>query len=92
MTPREKLIQAIERSPDEVVGALLKLLQVLQPQWIQTVDQPERSKNSFDSERLYRENGVLVIETESLGEFDMNAFIEELREDHIQEQIREMGL
>ena len=32
MTPREELIQAIEQSPDELVRALLELLQVMQQQ------------------------------------------------------------
>lgn len=32
MTPKEELIQAIERSPDEVVWALLELLRVMQRQ------------------------------------------------------------
>jgi hypothetical protein len=31
MTPKEELIQAIERSPDELVRALLELLRVMQP-------------------------------------------------------------
>ncbi len=32
MTPKEKLIQAIEQSPDELVRALLELVRVLQRQ------------------------------------------------------------
>lgn len=32
MTPKEELIQAIERSPDELVWALLELLRVMQRQ------------------------------------------------------------
>ena len=32
MTPKQELIQAIERSPDELVHALLGLLKVLQRQ------------------------------------------------------------
>lgn len=32
MTPKEELIQAIERSPDDLVRALLALLKVLQRQ------------------------------------------------------------
>ncbi|NDJ16893.1 hypothetical protein [Myxacorys almedinensis] len=32
MTPKEELIQAIERSPDDVVQVLLELLKVLQRQ------------------------------------------------------------
>ncbi|NCJ08280.1 hypothetical protein GS597_17560 [Synechococcales cyanobacterium C] len=32
MTPKEKLIQAIEQSPDELVRALLELVRVMQRQ------------------------------------------------------------
>jgi hypothetical protein len=32
MTPKEELIQAIERSPDDLVWALLELLRALQQQ------------------------------------------------------------
>jgi hypothetical protein len=32
VTPKEELIQAIERSPDEIVRSLLKMLQALQHQ------------------------------------------------------------
>jgi hypothetical protein len=42
MTAKEELIQAIERSPDEVVQALLELLQTLQkrsPAEISTISQ-----------------------------------------------------
>jgi hypothetical protein len=42
--------------------------------------------------RLYRKHGVLVIETGELNEFDINAFISEMREERIQEQIGKIGL
>ncbi|GAA6615645.1 hypothetical protein [Scytonema sp. NUACC26] len=42
--------------------------------------------------RLYRKHGVLVIETGQLNEFDINAFISEMREERIQEQIGKMRL
>lgn len=37
--------------------------------------------------RMYRKQGVLVIETEQLREFDINAFVGEMREERIQDQI-----
>ncbi|NJL57836.1 hypothetical protein HC928_23920 [bacterium] len=33
MTPKEELIEAIERSPDDVIRALLELVKVLQRQY-----------------------------------------------------------
>jgi hypothetical protein len=42
--------------------------------------------------RLYRKHNILVIETGQLNEFDINAFINEMREERIQEQIGKMGL
>ncbi|WP_158516582.1 hypothetical protein [Scytonema hofmannii] len=48
--------------------------------------------SSSDRPRLYRKHGVLVIETGQLNEFDINAFISEMREERIQEQIGKMGL
>jgi hypothetical protein len=40
VTPKEELIQAIERSPDEIVRSLLEVLQALQRQQIlETGDQ-----------------------------------------------------
>ena len=39
--------------------------------------------------RVYRKEGILVVETEPMGNLDINAFIDELREERIREQ---MGL
>jgi hypothetical protein len=37
--------------------------------------------------RMYRKHGILVIETGQLSGFDINAFISEMREERIQEQM-----
>jgi predicted sulfurtransferase len=39
--------------------------------------------------RLQQKQGVLVIDTREDSEFDINAFIGEMREERIQEQIRQ---
>ncbi len=50
MTPKEELIQAIERSPDEIVQELLQVLQALQRQQpLDTGDsQPVRRKTVLE--------------------------------------------
>lgn len=97
MTPREELIQAIETSPDDVISVLLRTLKGLH-------QEPERAvpgvssedmtveKSEQISERLREKNGFLVIETEGVSAFDINAFIREMREERIQSQIDRTGL
>ncbi len=58
--------------------------------------QPEESANAQDLEaicvkpsqqpKIYRKEGILVVDAD-LPEFDINAFIEELREERIQDQM-----
>lgn len=85
MTPKEELIQAIQSSPDGIVRELLDVLKVLQQQSTEST-QPSQHK------RMYRKQGVLVIETGELSGFDINTFIGEMREEHIQSQLKEIGL
>jgi hypothetical protein len=47
---------------------------------------------SPDRPRLYRKQGVLVIQTDPLNGFDINSFVNELREERIQDQIRQVNL
>ncbi len=55
MTPKEELIQAIERSPDEIVQELLQVLQALQRQQpLDTGDSPTASRKTV----LERMGGV----------------------------------
>ncbi|MEQ8469210.1 hypothetical protein [Coleofasciculus sp. G3-WIS-01] len=37
--------------------------------------------------KVYRKEGILVIETEPIDNFDINAFIDEVREERIREQM-----
>lgn len=45
-----------------------------------------------DRSRLHRKKGVLVIQTDPLTGFDINAFVTEMREERIQDQIMQVGL
>ncbi|MGG6270038.1 hypothetical protein ACQ4M3_32105 [Leptolyngbya sp. AN03gr2] len=95
MTPKEELIQAIDKSPDQIVLTLLEILRVLQRQSMLADHQSRQVANSNHetiSPRLHRKQGVLVIETGRLEGFDMNAFIGEMREERIQNQIEQVDL
>jgi hypothetical protein len=99
MSPKEELIQAIEQSPDEVVRALLGLLRMMQRQHglppgepmsgtpQSALQKPEVKTVEKVPSRLYRKQGILVIETGHLDGVDMNTLIEEVREERIQDQI-----
>lgn len=47
---------------------------------------PEAAPVTYDSSRLRHQEGILVIDVAPLKSFDTNAFIDELREERIQEQ------
>jgi hypothetical protein len=85
VTPKEELIQAIERSPDGIVRELLDILKALQKQSTEVTQAVQRK-------RLSRKQGVLVIEAGELSGFDINTFIGEMREERIQSQIKEIDL
>jgi hypothetical protein len=86
VTPKEELIQAIERSPDEVVRELLDVLHTLQRNPSTESTQPAQSK------RMFRKQGVLVIEAGESSGLDISTFISEMREERIQSQLKEIGL
>ncbi|XQQ06917.1 MAG: hypothetical protein EDM05_58510 [Leptolyngbya sp. IPPAS B-1204] len=99
MSPKEELIQAIEQSPDELVQALLELLRVMQRQQssveataptaeaaIPLQEETEPKVTTAMPSRLHRKQGILVIETGNLDEFDINTFIDDVREERIQNQ------
>ncbi|NJR38048.1 MAG: hypothetical protein HC781_03340 [Leptolyngbyaceae cyanobacterium CSU_1_4] len=99
MSPKEELINAIEHSPDEWVRALLELIRGLQQQHELTPGrsisgtlqsallEPEAATVEQVPGRLYRKQGILVIKTGALDGLDVNALIDEVREDRIQNQI-----
>ncbi|MBW4619577.1 MAG: hypothetical protein KME17_09490 [Cyanosarcina radialis HA8281-LM2] len=76
MAPKEELIQAIERSPDELIRVLLDLVRLWQQQIV---------KPCQEQPRVYYEGNVLVVDTEAIADFNFNHFIDELREERIQE-------
>lgn len=99
MNPKEELIQAIERSPEDLVRALLDLLRVLQRQAApsavkQTQPLSDSALGSAPVEepfnRLRREQGILVIETGNSSGFDVNAFIKNVREEQIQHHVEQV--
>ncbi|KAM3105159.1 MULTISPECIES: hypothetical protein [unclassified Phormidesmis] len=100
MTPKEELIQAIDKSPDQVVRTLLEILRVLQRQSTPATHQSRQvasSNHETISPRLHRKQGVLVIETGQLEGldlegFDLDALIGEMREERIQNQIEQVDL
>ena len=47
---------------------------------------------SSDRSRLHRTKGILVIQTDPLNGFDINAFVGEMREERIQDQIKQVNL
>ena len=77
-----------------VVQVVSEKLTVLRQQKSRTVEPSHSNDLSSQSKRtrMYREHGVLVVETGQLSEFDMNGVIGEMREERIQEQIGKMGL
>jgi predicted glycosyltransferase len=62
VTPREELIQAIERSPDGVVQELLDMLKALQ-------NQSTESTHALQHKKVSRKQGVLVREAGESSEF-----------------------
>ena len=90
MTAKQELIHLIERSPNELVYTLLEILKVLQRQ-SGHLTQAEPARHEQGRVRLCRKQGVLVIETGGLEGFDINAFIGEMREERIQEQMEQVN-
>jgi hypothetical protein len=86
VTPKEELIQAIERSPDEIVRSLLDALHALQRNPSTEATQTAQGK------RMFRKQGVLVVEAGESSGLDISTFISEMREERIQSQLKEIGL
>ncbi|MCC5637463.1 hypothetical protein LC593_16755 [Nostoc sp. CHAB 5844] len=47
----------------------------------------EDTQLNLNQANLYRQDGILVVDAEFPANFDINTFIDELREERIQEQI-----
>ena len=52
-----------------------------------TIQVPQAHSSTPQQPRVYRKEGILVIETEPINNLDINAFINELREERIRGQI-----
>jgi hypothetical protein len=82
MTLKEKLIKEIERSSDEVLEQLLQVLKTLEPK------APTSNTHDAQTSKLQQEQGILVIKTNGDSNFDVNSFINDVREKRIQDQIQ----
>ena len=58
----------------------------------EAIDSNPAEPLASDRSRLYRKQGVLVIQTKPLNGFDINAFVGEMREERIQDQIQKVSL
>ncbi len=93
-------MQAIQTSSDDIVTVLLDTLKALKQSADGVMQQAtsgvDWSTSSGDIEhvsgRLCRKQGVLVVETGQADEFDTNTSIEEIREERIQDLIKQSGL
>ncbi len=72
-----------------ILQAVTEKVTVLNQQNTQATTQISQAVQSSTSQqpKIYRKEGILVVETEPIGNLDINAFIDELREERIQEQM-----
>ncbi len=52
-----------------------------------TIQAPQAHSSTSGQPKIYRKEGILVIETEPSNNLDINAFIDELRAERIREQM-----
>ncbi len=52
-----------------------------------TIQVPQAHSSTSGQPKVYRKEGILVIETEPINNLDINAFIDELRAERIREQM-----
>jgi uncharacterized protein YllA (UPF0747 family) len=72
-----------------ILQAVTEKVTALNQQNTQATTQISQSVESSTSQqpKIYRKEGILVVETEPLNNLDINAFMDELREERIQEQM-----
>jgi len=79
-------------SPEQFMNqAVSERLISLRREQSKSVESRKNDESTF-LPRLYRKGGVLVIETEQLSGFDINAYISQMREERIQEEIGKIDL
>lgn len=72
-----------------ILQAVAEKVTALNQQNTETTTQISQVVQSSTSQhpKIYRKEGILVIETEPIGNLDINSFIDELREERIREQM-----
>jgi len=72
-----------------ILQAVVEKVTALNQQNTQATTQISQAVQSSTSQqsKIYRKEGILVVETEPINNIDINAFIDELREERIQEQM-----
>lgn len=72
-----------------ILQAVAEKVTALNQQNTQATPQISQAVQSSTSQqpKIYRKEGILVVETEPINNLDINAFINELREERIQEQM-----
>ena len=72
-----------------ILQAVVEKVTALNQQNTQATPQISQTVQSSTSQqpKIYRKEGILVVETEPINNLDINAFINELREERIQEQM-----
>ncbi len=73
-----------------ILQAITEKIEALSQQQPEKYTQQNSENNNLLSDNqanVYRKNGILVVEAELPQDFDLNTFINELREERIQDQI-----
>lgn len=72
-----------------IIQAVAEKVSALNQQIDETFSQvpQEVAPPTYQEAKLCWKEGILVVETEPLGNLDINAFIDQLREERIQEQM-----
>ena len=72
-----------------ILQAVAEKVTALNQQNIETTARLPQAVQASTSQqpKIYRKEGILVVETEPINNIDINAFIDELREARIQEQM-----
>jgi len=72
-----------------ILQAVAEKVTALNQQITETTPQISQAVQSSTSQqpKIYRKEGILVVEIEPINNLDINAFVNELREERIQEQM-----
>jgi hypothetical protein len=87
MTPHSNAIEQLNTLTPAHQQQVVDFIAFLKTREQVKTAQPIAETTTGDHSRLQRKQGVLVIDTGGDSEFDINAFIGEMREERIQDQI-----